>query len=554
LEPPRIYEAAGEVFFDSQKEVRMAGRRSEENPQGPGKDKVSRTIPSDDAPPKSNPDFLTLAVNVPGMVYRVFIKEKNRMQFFNDMLEKMTGYRADELTLGEVCSIDPAIIPEDRPRVVSIVKDAVSENKPFEVEYRLKHKDGVIRHFLERGQPVGGRDGNPEFIDGLILDITERKRIEEAQRESEERFRSVLESSLDAAYRRNLKTNQFDYVSPVFEQIIGFTPDEMAAMGIDGVLQRVHPDDRHQLEQGVERISKEGRGLLEYRFRAKDGEYRWLAATLSVVKDKEGCPLHRIGVVRDITPSKQAEEAIIKAREELEIRVRERTSELERRNEELREFALVVSHDLREPLRKIQAFAGLIRRRHSHQLADEFSDYLFRMEAAANRVERLLEALLSYSRITTKGRSFKPVDLNDVVQEAVSDLELAIQKARACLEISSLPTVNGDREQLRQVFQNLISNAIKFHPREAKPVVKIHGCKSTIGIQVFVEDNGIGFEENQLKRILRPFQRLHGRKEYEGIGMGLAICKKIIADHGGEIGAKSAKGKGSTFIVTLPLR
>jgi PAS domain S-box-containing protein len=517
-------------------------------------DKVSRTIPSEDAHKQSNPDFLTLAVNVPGIVYRVFIREKNRMQFFNDTLEAITGYRADELTMGEVCSIDPAIIPEDRPRVLRIVKDAVSENKPFEVEYRLKHKDGVIRHFLERGRPVYGRDGNPEFIDGLILDITDRKRIEEAHSESEERFRSVLESSLDASYRRNLKTNQFDYVSPVFEQIIGFTPDEMTAMGIDKVLQRVHPDDRHQVAQEIERISMGGKGLLEYRFRAKDGEYRWLAVTISVVNDREGCPLHRIGVVRDITARKQAEEAIIKAKEELEIRVGERTAELERRNEELQEFAFVASHDLREPLRKIQTFGGLLRRKYNHQLADEFSDYLFRMEAAANRMERLLEALLTYSRVTTKGESFKPVELSDVVQEAVSDLELAIQKARARLEISSLPTVNGDREQLRQVFQNLISNAIKFHHREGEPVVKIHGSKSTVGIQVFVEDNGIGFDEKQLERILRPFQRLHGRREYEGIGMGLAICKKIVKRHSGEIMAKSTKDKGSTFTVTLPLR
>jgi PAS domain S-box-containing protein len=251
-----------------------------------------------------------LVANVPGIVYRVHLKEQYRMKFFNDMLEPMTGYKACELKTGGVCSIDPLILSEDRVIVLNVVKSAVEENKPFEVEYRLRHKNGSIRHFLERGRPVPGSEGEPAFIDGVILDITTRKHMEEALRESEERFRSVLENSLDAAYRRNLKTDRYDYVSSVFEQIIGLTPDELRDVSTEEALQRVHPDDRQQVAQELERNLRGGKQLLEYRFKGKDGEYKWLADTISVFSDRDGHLSYRVGVARDVTARKQVEAAL----------------------------------------------------------------------------------------------------------------------------------------------------------------------------------------------------------------------------------------------------
>jgi PAS domain S-box-containing protein len=255
------------------------------------------------------PAFQTLALNIPGIVYRVYVREQNPMEFFNDMLEKVTGYKPGELRRGEVCSIDPMIISDDHLRVIEAVKNAVRESKPFEVEYRITHKNGGIRYFLERGQPIYGSDGKPEFIDGLILDITDRKRSELALNESEERFRSVLDNSLDAIYRRNLKTSEFEYLSPAFVRVTGFTPDELKDMGIEKVLQRVYPDDRHKLGARHDLIDE--KRLLEYRFMAKDGKYRWLASNSSVVRDKEGYPLHRVGVIRDITNDKEIENALL---------------------------------------------------------------------------------------------------------------------------------------------------------------------------------------------------------------------------------------------------
>jgi signal transduction histidine kinase len=173
------------------------------------------------------------------------------------------------------------------------------------------------------------------------------------------------------------------------------------------------------------------------------------------------------------------------------------------------------------------------------------------MTAAADRMRELLDALLRYSRIERQGRDFVPVKLADIVQTIVTDLEVFIKETGARVEIGSLPIINGDPYQWRQLFQNLIANAVKYHRSEVKPVIKIH-CLNGTG-RIFVEDNGIGFDEKYLDKIFQPFQRLHGRNEYPGTGIGLAICRKIVERHGGTITAKSSPGKGSTFIITLPV-
>lgn len=175
------------------------------------------------------------------------------------------------------------------------------------------------------------------------------------------------------------------------------------------------------------------------------------------------------------------------------------------------------------------------------------------MTGSANRMQDLLEALLRYSRVDTEGQEFGPTKLDEVVRDSVADLEVAIGKVEASVEIGPLPIVNGDPYQLRQLFQNLIANAVKYHRSEVKADVKIYGEETDGNCRIFVEDNGIGFDEKFLDKIFQPFQRLHGSNEYPGTGIGLAICKKIVERHGGTITAKSTPGKGSTFIVTLPV-
>jgi len=245
----------------------------------------------------------------------------------------------------------------------------------------------------------------------------------------------------------------------------------------------------------------------------------------------------------DITEKKQAEKEL-----------RANMSRLEALNQELQEFAFVASHDLQEPLRKIMTFGNMLETKCTDSLGKDGHEYLERMIKSSARMRSLLDALLNYSRVATRAKLFQPTDLVVAAQEAVSDLELVIKRADGRVEVAELATVDADPDQMRQLFQNLIANAVKFRQTEEKPVIGIYGEIDGDTYRVFVKDNGIGFEEEYLDRIFRPFQRLHGRKEYEGTGIGLSICRKIVERHGGTITAKSEPGKGSTFIITLPLR
>ncbi|RJR55304.1 MAG: response regulator [Desulfobacteraceae bacterium] len=226
--------------------------------------------------------------------------------------------------------------------------------------------------------------------------------------------------------------------------------------------------------------------------------------------------------------------------------------ELERRNRDLQDFAFVASHDLSEPLRKIQVFGELVLSK-GKNLDQQAADYLRRMRSAAGRMQSLLDALLSYSRVSTHGRTFEPVDLNIIVREVVVDLELTIRSAGVVVEVGNLPTVTGDPAQLRQLFQNLAVNSLKYRSPGSNPLVRIWAELDGSLHKIYVEDNGIGFDEKYVEQIFKPFQRLHGRNEYEGLGMGLAICRKIIERHKGAITATSAPEKGSTFVITLPV-
>jgi signal transduction histidine kinase len=252
-------------------------------------------------------------------------------------------------------------------------------------------------------------------------------------------------------------------------------------------------------------------------------------------------------------------EQIEKAQKSLVERAREVeriNRELARSNRELESFASVASHDLQEPLRKITAFGDRLKSQEAGALSDRGRDYLERMQNAATRMQSLIEDLLAYSRVTTRGQPFVPVSLAEVTREVLSDLELRIERTGARVEVGELPTIEADPTQMRQLLQNLLSNALKFQRPGETPRIRVEGrpLNGSAAIELRVEDNGIGFDEKYLDRIFTVFQRLHGRGEYEGTGVGLAICRKIALRHGGDITARSQPGQGATFIVTLPLK
>lgn len=271
-------------------------------------------------------------------------------------------------------------------------------------------------------------------------------------------------------------------------------------------------------------------------------------------------------VFKDITKRKQAEDTLA-----------QKAEELTRSNAELEQFAFVASHDLQEPLRKIQAFGDRLKTKCEGAIAAEARDYLERMQSAAARMRGLIDDLLAFSRVIRSGEPFVRVDLAVVTKEVLGDLEVRIEKSGAKVEIGHLPAIEADPMQMRQLLLNLIGNSLKFQPPGGVPVVKIRSRlidpesavdtayfkRVSVGAdqaqagrqlcEISVEDNGIGFDEKYSDKIFVVFQRLHGRNEYEGTGVGLAVCRRIADRHHGTIIAKSKPGEGATFIITLPV-
>jgi len=278
--------------------------------------------------------------------------------------------------------------------------------------------------------------------------------------------------------------------------------------------------------------------LLNYR---KDGTPFWNELSITPTLNAEGKVTSFIGVMRDATARKANEEAM-----------QALTQKLQQSNQELSDFTRVASHDLQEPLRKIQAFGERLSAKGLVQPEGQL--YLERMQDAARRMGSLIRDLLTLSRVTTKVQPFVPVDLTQLVQGVIEDLEIRIEEVGGKVELGTLPSCRADPLQMRQLFQNLIGNALKFQRPGVAPVVKVWGQCLPQGCQFWVADNGIGFDEKYKERIFQVFERLQGRSEYQGTGVGLSICRKIVERHGGTIVAASTPGQGSTFTITLSNR
>ena len=249
-------------------------------------------------------------------------------------------------------------------------------------------------------------------------------------------------------------------------------------------------------------------------------------------------------IMRDVTEAKVAED-----------RFEEYARKLEASNRELTDFAFIASHDLQEPLRKIQAFGDRLKTKQADRFTDEGRDFLDRMQNAATRMQQLINDLLDYSRVTTKGRPPEPVDLGQIFSEVLSDLQVRLQETGGRVEVAPLPLALGDPSQLRQLFQNLLGNALKYHRSGVPPVVTVSLERfESLPPRLAIRDNGIGFEPRHAERIFEIFQRLHGRGEFEGTGIGLAICRKIVERHGGTITAEGRPGEGAAFFITFPPR
>ena len=326
------------------------------------------------------------------------------------------------------------------------------------------------------------------------------------------------------------------HVNEKFCQISKYSKEELL-----GKNHRIINSGYHSKEFFVELWETISRGNIwegEIKNIAKDGSYYWVNTTIVPFLDEKGKPFQYIAIRYEITRRKTAEGQL-----------RVYADKLEQSNRELQDFASIAAHDLQEPLRKIQAFGDRLK----NELSVEGLDYLERMLSSAKRMRKLIEDLLTYSQVATQGKPFGPTDLNHIARDVISDLELRVEQAKGKIELELLPTLDADPSQMRRLIQNLVANGLKFHRRDIPPLVRITAKISQGRCILSVSDNGIGFEEKYLDRIFTIFKRLHGRQEYEGTGVGLAVCRRIAERHGGNITAKSIPGEGTTFFVNLPL-
>jgi PAS domain S-box-containing protein len=404
-----------------------------------------------------------------------------------------------------------------------------------------------------------------------------------AVRESERRFRHLADAIPQIVWITR-PDGYHEYYNSRWYEYTGMTPAESIGWGWSTPL---HPEDKDRSEARWKEATTSGDPYeIEYRFRRADGIYRWFIGRAVPIRSATGEIVRWFGTCTDIDDQKRESErleemvrerttALSRTNTALQLEVMERRRaeereraaavELRRSNEELEKFAYVASHDLQEPLRKIQAFGDRLSTRCQNQLSEQGAEYLERILSSAGRMRRLIDDLLTFSRVTTKTQPFAPVDLNEVLAEVVADLEARLIQVDGRIEVNPLPTIEADQTQMRQLFQNLIGNALKFRRADTPPVVSVCSVEwnslpsdadpprpSGQGWRITVADNGIGFDQQFVGRIFEVFQRLHGRGEYEGTGIGLAICRKIVERHGGVIAARSQPDHGATFIIDLP--
>ncbi|MDB5253591.1 MAG: hypothetical protein JWP27_2760 [Flaviaesturariibacter sp.] len=409
-------------------------------------------------------------------------------------------------------------------------------------------------------EPLREVDGDWDRIMALAIDVTanvlSRKKIEEA----EERARLAIESAELGAFEVDLLTQEI-IASERMDEIMGVSHTNVRTKYIEAV----HPDDR-AIRQAAYDVAYQT-GKLEYDGRVvwQDGSIHWMRVKGRIFFDRQRVPFKMLGVVQDITEQKQFSEELTRQVEERTQQLQESNLQLQKSNEELEQFAYVSSHDLQEPLRKIKLFAGMILESESAKLGELARSRFDKIIDAADRMSSSLRDLLEYASLSRE-EEVEPVDLNKVIENVEVDLELVIAQKNAAITKSGLPVLYAIPLQMHQLFYNLLNNSLKFSKPDVPPVISVSSrvlstlelvgkadLKSGPLYEIRVTDNGIGFDAVHSKKIFTIFQRLHDKKTYSGTGIGLALCKRVVQNHGGDIYTESQPGVGTTFIILLPV-
>lgn len=435
---------------------------------------------------------------------------------------------------------------EYRDFVSEKVSACMNTGQPFDFEVELLTATGrrIWVHSIgeatyENGRIVG--------LTGTFQDVDEKRRAEIALRDSEHRLETALVNSNVGLWDWNITSGTVVY-SPTWKTQLGYSARE-PWNSFEAWEKLVHPDD---LQPATDHLNEYLAGEGDYfqviiRMRHADGKYRWIRSRAKAQRNLDGTPERMVGVHVDITDQIEVGMALEEKADELSHAV----AALEQSNEDLQQFAYVASHDLQTPLRGISGYAGFLKEDFADQLDDEAVRYIDSITDGCQRMRTLINDLLTYSRVDAGPNPFETIDLGEIVDEIAQVFEASIDVADYKVEIEQLPILTGDRSQMSQLLQNLIGNALKYRGEQA-PRIRIFSEQTESGWKIGVTDNGIGIDPAQHQKIFEPFRRLHNQREYPGTGIGLAICRRIVERHGGQIWIESAAGQGSSFYFTLP--
>ena len=488
---------------------------------------------------------------------------KHKIEIANAIVERRWGYGKDDFSNKTLSDIFPVIRQQEHSVLLDQVYTTGKSFREYESEVYFKDEDEFKTCFFDfEYAPLLEDDGTVSGIITTIIDVTDHVKARQAIEKSEEKFRLLADSMPQFVWTSDVNGNLNYFNQSVFDYA-GLSLEQIEK---DGWIKVVHPDDRDaNIQAWTESISIGKNFLLEHRFRRYDGEYRWQLSRAIPQFNEQGVIQMWVGTSTDIEDQKNFTK-------ELERKVSERTAqvakniiELEKMNKELQSFAYISSHDLQEPLRKIQIFSAQILETEAANLSDSGKDRFRRMQNSANRMQTLIEDLLTYSRTGTAEKSFEKCDLNKIIDDVKEEMQDELFQKKAIIKLTGECHVYVIPFQFRQLLYNLISNSIKFAKANQQPLIEINCVKekgSFINNDKLVadayywhinfSDNGIGFEDQYNERIFEVFQRLHGKKEYHGTGIGLAIVKKIVENHGGIVTAKGEVDKGATFNIYLP--
>jgi PAS domain S-box-containing protein len=463
-----------------------------------------------------------------------------RKVLFNDKWAEILGLFLDEIP-PHLDSIHSRLHPEDFPKYQERMNRHLAQETPYyESEHRMRHKNGDWHWVYECGRVVEtDEQGKPLRVTGISRDITSRKQTEMALRETMSMYQSLAEASQDLIYVIDAG-ERISYVNTRAVQAMGSTLGEIIGRPLSSLFP---PESVGKLQDNLHRVMTTGAPLLAEDELMVGSKALWLSSWLVPLTsgDQENHGVHAVlGVSRDISSQKKAD-----------LERQHYLLEVQKSNEELQQFAYIASHDLQEPLRSISGHLSLLEKRYQKAFDEQGLRSLHFAVDGAARMRDLIQALLSYARIGTQKIDVVRVDFARVIEQVKIDLEYTITQHQAQITHGELPTLTVSKNQMVQLFGNLVGNAIKFKRKDTPPIIEIAAVATAEGWKFSVKDNGIGIEPAYFDRIFKIFQKLHTREEYPGTGIGLSVCKRIVERHNGRIWVESEPGGGTTFFFTI---